>query len=189
MEQTPLMIYGAYGYTGELITQNAVKKGWKPLLAGRNEAKVKALANRFGLEYAVFDVNEKEKLLAALQGKKVLLHCAGPFAHTFKQMINACLQTGTHYLDITGEISVFEGAAAKSEAAKKAGIMLMPGTGFDVVPSDCLAAYLKKQLPGLMGSELIKWNFTKFLVSPDGRPLERYAPTDNPEKILPYLKS
>lgn len=147
MEQTPLLIYGAYGYTGELITQNAVKKGWKPLLAGRNEEKLKLLANRFGLEYAVFDVNEKEKLLAALQDKKVLLHCAGPFAHTFKQMINACIQTGTHYLDITGEIGVFEGAAAKNEAAKKAGIMLMPGTGFDVVPSDCLAAYLKQQLP------------------------------------------
>lgn len=147
MEQTPLLIYGAYGYTGELITQNAVKKGWKPLLAGRNEEKLKALANRLGLEYAVFDVNEKEKLLAALQGKKAVLHCAGPFAHTFKQMINACLQTGTHYLDITGEIGVFEGSAAKNEAAKKAGIMLMPGTGFDVVPSDCLAAYLKQQLP------------------------------------------
>lgn len=147
MEQTPLLIYGAYGYTGELITQNAVKKGWKPLLAGRNEEKLKALANRFGLEYAVFDVTEKEKVIAALKGKKVLLHCAGPFAHTFKQMISACLQTGTHYLDITGEIGVFEGAAAKNEAAKKADIMLMPGTGFDVVPSDCLAAYLKQQLP------------------------------------------
>ncbi|MCG3166105.1 MAG: hypothetical protein POELPBGB_01881 [Bacteroidia bacterium] len=147
MEQTPLLIYGAYGYTGELITQNAVKKGWKPLLAGRNEEKLKVLAGKYGLEYAVFDVNEKEKLVAALTGKKAVLHCAGPFAHTFKQMINACLQTGTHYLDITGEIVVFEGAAAKNEVAKKAGIMLMPGTGFDVVPSDCLAAYLKKQLP------------------------------------------
>jgi len=147
MEQTPLMIYGAYGYTGELITKNAVAKGWKPLLAGRNEEKLKALANRLGLEYVVFDVNEKEKNFAALQGKKVLLHAAGPFAHTFNQMINVCVQTQTHYLDITGEISVFEGTAARSEEAKKAGIMLMPGTGFDVVPSDCMAAYLKKQLP------------------------------------------
>jgi short subunit dehydrogenase-like uncharacterized protein len=146
-EKSGLIIYGAYGFTGELITENAVKKGLKPLLAGRNEEKLRALANRFGLEYAVFDVNEKEKLVAALQGKKVLLHCAGPFAHTYKQMINACLQTQTHYLDITGEIAVFEGAAARSEEARKAGIMLMPGTGFDVVPSDCIAAYLKQQLP------------------------------------------
>jgi len=146
-EKTGLMIYGAYGYTGELITENAVKKGMKPLLAGRNEEKLSAIANRFGLEYVVFDVNEKKKLSACLQNKKVLLHCAGPFAHTYKQMINACLETQTHYLDITGEIAVFEGAAAMNEKAKSAGIMLMPGTGFDVVPSDCLAAYLKQQLP------------------------------------------
>ncbi len=147
MEQTPLVIYGAYGFTGELITENAVKKGWKPLLAGRNEEKLKALASRFGLEYAVFDVNEKEKLLAALQGKKALLNCGGPFSHTYRQMIKACLQTQTHYLDITGEIAVFEGCARKSDEAKKAGIMLLPGTGFDVVPTDCLGAYLKQQLP------------------------------------------
>lgn len=144
---TGLIIYGAYGYTGELITENAVKKGLKPLLAGRNEKKLKPLANRFGLEYVVFDVNEKDKVVAALTGKKVLLHCAGPFAHTYRQMITACLQTQTHYLDITGEIAVFEGLAARKKEAEKAGIMLMPGTGFDVVPSDCMAAYLKQQLP------------------------------------------
>ncbi len=147
MEQTPLVIYGAYGFTGELITENAVKKGWKPLLAGRNEEKLKALALRFGLEYVVFDVNEKEKVVAALQGKKALLNCGGPFSHTYRQMIKACLQTQTHYLDITGEIAVFEGCARKSDEAKKAGIMLLPGTGFDVVPTDCLGAYLKQQLP------------------------------------------
>ena len=146
-EKSQLVIYGAYGYTGELITDNAVKKGLRPLLAGRNEEKLRALADRFGLDYAVFDVNENEKVVPCLQGKTVLLHCAGPFLHTYRQMMNACLQTQTHYLDITGEIEVFEGAAERNDDAKKAGIMLMPGTGFDVVPSDCLAFYLKNQLP------------------------------------------
>lgn len=159
MQQTPLLIYGAYGFTGELITENAVNKGWKPLLAGRNEKKLRALASRFGLEYSVFDVNESEKLIAALSGKKAVLHCAGPFVHTYRQMINACLKTGVHYLDITGEIAVFEGTASLSNEAKQAGIMLMPGTGFDVVPSDCLALYLKEQLPD---ATHLKLAFTSF---------------------------
>lgn len=141
------VIYGAYGFTGELITELAVKKGFKPLLAGRNEEKLRSIANRFELEYAVFDVNEKEKIMACLQDKKLLLHCAGPFAHTYRQMTDACMKTKTHYLDITGELAVFEGSAARNDEAKNNGIMLMPGVGFDVVPSDCLASYLKKQLP------------------------------------------
>jgi short subunit dehydrogenase-like uncharacterized protein len=75
------------------------------------------------------------------------LHCAGPFQYTYLPMSAACLATGTHYLDITGEIEVFEGLAAKNAAAEKAGVMLLPGTGFDVVPTDCLANHLKQRLP------------------------------------------
>ena len=76
-----------------------------------------------------------------------VLHCAGPFAHTSRPMADACLRVGTHYLDITGEAAVFEALAARSAEARAAGVMLLPGTGFDVVPSDCLAAHLKRRLP------------------------------------------
>jgi short subunit dehydrogenase-like uncharacterized protein len=62
-------------------------------------------------------------------------------------MAEACLQAGVHYLDVTGEIAVFEMLARRDEAAKAAGVMLLPGAGFDVVPSDCLAAHLKRRLP------------------------------------------
>jgi short subunit dehydrogenase-like uncharacterized protein len=62
-------------------------------------------------------------------------------------MADACLRHRAHYLDITGEIEVMEALAARAAEARAAGIMLMPGTGFDVVPSDCLAVYLKQQLP------------------------------------------
>ena len=77
----------------------------------------------------------------------VVLHCAGPFSHTAKPMIDACLLTHTHYLDITGEIAVFEMAVTYDAVAKMANVMLLPGVGFDVVPTDCLAAHLKSQLP------------------------------------------
>jgi short subunit dehydrogenase-like uncharacterized protein len=76
-----------------------------------------------------------------------VLHCAGPFAHTAKPMVDACLDKRVHYLDITGEISVFEMLARRDTEAMAAGILLLPGVGFDVVPSDCLAAHLYRRLP------------------------------------------
>jgi len=154
MNQHNFLIYGCYGYTGKLITRFAVEQGFRPTLAGRNGTKVKALAEKYQLDYKVFDLSEKEKFTAALQDVEVLLHCAGPFEHTYRQAIEVCLATKTHYLDITGEVVVFEGAKRYDKKAKDAGIMVMPGTGFDVVPSDCLALYLKEQLPDAHTLEL-----------------------------------
>lgn len=142
-----LLIYGAYGYTGELIVREAIKRGMKPILAGRNAEKVKALADQHHLDFRVFDLNNADEIDAGLTDCKVVLHCAGPFVHTAAPMAEACLRTRTHYLDLTGEIAVFEAMASRNEAAKLAGIMLLPGVGFDVVPSDCLAAMLKADLP------------------------------------------
>jgi short subunit dehydrogenase-like uncharacterized protein len=143
------LIYGANGYTGELVLRYAVERGMKPVIAGRNAEKIEGLARKFGVDFRVFSLDETEKLDAALSGAEVefVLHCAGPFSLTFKQMAEACLRTGKHYTDITGEIEVFESLARLDAEAKKAGIMLMPGVGFDVVPSDCLARHLKNRLP------------------------------------------
>ena len=141
------LIYGANGYTGELITRYAVERGMRPILAGRNEAAIKELAVKHGLEYRVFALDERAKLDAALQEVDMALHCAGPFSITSRPMVEACLRNRRHYTDITGEISVFESCAAVNERAVDAGIMMMPGVGFDVVPSDCLALHLKNRLP------------------------------------------
>lgn len=46
-----------------------------------------------------------------------------------------------------------------------------------------LFSYLKKELPGIMGAGVIKWNFTKFLVNPHGQPVLRFAPITTPESI------
>ncbi len=141
------LIYGANGYTGELITRMAAERGMRPVVAGRNEAAIKELAEKHGLEHRVFSLEETEKLDAALNEAAMVLHCAGPFSLTSRQMGEACLRIGTHYTDITGEIAVFEACAAADQKAKDAGIMVMPGVGFDVVPSDCLARRLKDRLP------------------------------------------
>lgn len=141
------MIYGATGYTGKLVARTAKALGMRPLLAGRNEARLKAIAAQHGFEYQAFDLDEADALDAGLTQVDVVLHIAGPFSQTSQPMLDGCLRTGTHYLDITGEIDVFEACAARDEEAQKAGIMVMPGVGFDVVPSDCLAAHMKARMP------------------------------------------
>jgi short subunit dehydrogenase-like uncharacterized protein len=148
------LLYGANGYTGKLITRLASEYGLSPILAGRNEALIQPLAEEYGLRYLIFDLNDEANLLAALSQVKLVLHAAGPFIHTAKNMVEACLKTGTHYLDITGEISVFEMCKSYNSKALEAGIMIMPGVGFDVVPTDCMALFLKKQMPDATALQL-----------------------------------
>jgi short subunit dehydrogenase-like uncharacterized protein len=142
-----ILLYGATGYTGKLIVDALVAKGIKPLIAGRNAAALHDIAKAHGLNFEAFELNNVQKLESVLSKCKLVIHAAGPFIHTYQLMLDACIKTKTHYLDITGEYQVFEGCAAKDDAAKAAGIMVMPGVGFDVVPSDCLANYLKAKLP------------------------------------------
>jgi short subunit dehydrogenase-like uncharacterized protein len=141
------LVYGAYGYTGELMARFAVEKGLRPILAGRSRERVEAMGKRFGLPTRVFGLDDPSALAAGLEGVGVVIHAAGPFSRTSRPMVDACLLAKTHYLDITGEIEVFEACAARDAEAKRSGVMLMPGTGFDVVPSDCLALHLKERLP------------------------------------------
>jgi len=145
--QMKWMIYGANGYTGELIARDAVRRGLRPVLAGRSRDKVEALARELGLEARVFGLDEPARLLAQIKGHGLVLHCAGPFSATAAPMIEACLRASAHYLDITGEIAVFEHAQSLNERAKAAGSVICPGVGFDVVPTDCVAAALKNALP------------------------------------------
>lgn len=141
------LIYGATGFVGEAIVRLAVKRGMQPIIAARNEAKIQLLADELNLEAYSFNLDDYEALGKVLKKVKLVLHCAGPYMHTYKNMVNACLRNKVHYLDITGEIPVFEAIAALDKEAKKAGIMLLPGSGFDVVPTDCMALYLKEHLP------------------------------------------
>jgi short subunit dehydrogenase-like uncharacterized protein len=147
------MLYGANGYTGELIAARAVATGMKPILAGRREEAIGPLGERLGLPWRVFPLETAAGELAAA-GAKALLLCAGPFSATSAQAVEACLQARAHYVDITGEIAVFEAVHGRDADAKRAGVVLLPGGGFDVVPSDCLAAALARALPGATHLEL-----------------------------------
>lgn len=141
------LIYGASGYTGSLCAEHAVERGLRPIVAGRSRAKVQPLAERLGLDARAFPLDDPARLAEGIAGVAAVLHAAGPFSATARPMAETCLQAGIHYLDITGEIDVFEAMAGFDGRAKAAGVMLLPGAGFDVVPSDCLAAHLKARMP------------------------------------------
>lgn len=141
------MIYGANGYTGELIAREAVKRGLKPVLAGRSHHKVEALASELGLKALGFPLDDVDEVARQINGCTLVLNCAGPFSATAEPMMKACLHAGAHYLDITGEIAVFELAQSLNEEARNANTVLCPGVGFDVIPTDCVAAALKEALP------------------------------------------
>ncbi|MBC7563177.1 MAG: saccharopine dehydrogenase NADP-binding domain-containing protein [Gemmatimonadaceae bacterium] len=143
-----LLIYGANGYTGQLIVAECVRRGMRPILSARRAASLASLAAMYGLETRIATLDDPASLAAALSGVTVVLHAAGPFFRTSAPMVAACLANGAHYLDITGEIVVFEACRAGHAAAKAAGVIVMPGVGFDVVPTDCLAARLHEALTG-----------------------------------------
>ncbi|MHB1261586.1 MAG: saccharopine dehydrogenase family protein [Thermoplasmatota archaeon] len=143
----PWMIYGAYGYTGELIAREAARRGWRPILAGRDPAKLQPLAAELGLPHRVFGLDDVAALREGLQGVALVMHCAGPFSATARPMLDACLAAGVNYLDITGEVDVLEATLARDADAMQAGIVVCPAVGFDVIPTDCVAAALKAALP------------------------------------------
>lgn len=141
------MIYGANGYTGQLMVEEAIKRGYRPVLAGRSRETIEPIAQKYGLPARVFALDKHEAVVMGLRGMELVLHCAGPFSKTSAPMVKACLDVGVHYLDITGEIDVFAHCHALDAEAKQRGIVVLPGSGFDVVPTDCLSAILKLELP------------------------------------------
>jgi Saccharopine dehydrogenase NADP binding domain len=142
-----LMIYGANGYVGEHVSRAAGSSGIEAIVAGRDAAKLGRIASETGLERRAFGLDNPTAIDRALKDVAVVLNCAGPFKYTTEPLVAACLRSRAHYLDITGEIPVFEAIQARDAQAKARGVMLLPGVGFDVVPTDCLALHLKQRLP------------------------------------------
>jgi short subunit dehydrogenase-like uncharacterized protein len=142
-----ILIYGANGYTGALIAEEAARRGLKPILGGRNRDALEELSRQLKLTRRVFELRDGAEILRNLEGVNVVLNCAGPFAATTAPLLEGCIAQKVHYLDITGEIDVFEQCHHEHSRARHAGIVVAPGVGFDVVPTDSLAAMLKRKLP------------------------------------------
>lgn len=146
MNKDQILIYGATGFTAHLLTNEVLKFTKSIILAGRNQESIEKIAKEFKIPFVIFDLQDPKHIQKNLENIQLVINCAGPFKYTFQPMVEACLASGTHYTDITGEIAVFEAIQQYDTKAKEKGIMLMPGCGFDVVPSDCLALKLKNKL-------------------------------------------
>jgi len=147
MSNSTIILYGSYGYTGRIIAEECKAKNLTVILAGRNRESLQKQSEETGYPFEVVEISDSTALTNLLKKGSLVIHCGGPFQYTAKTMADVCLETKTHYTDITGEHEVFELLAGYDQKGKAAGITIMPGTGFDVVPSDCLALHLKNRLP------------------------------------------
>ena len=173
------MIFGANGYAGELITREAVRKGHRPIIAGRNKLVIQALAKELDLEYRVFDLSEN--LIEQFTGMDLVLNCAGPFSQTVKPILDACLEAKCHYLDISGELEVFDYCFHKNNRAQEQGCIVCPGVAFDIVPTEAMAAKLKQLLPD---TDTIKLGFDSKMSLSKGSTITLLEGVGNPKLSL-----
>src|SRR5580692_782503 len=142
------MLYGAAGHTGALIAQHAHERGHRPVLAGRTAPAIAALARRLDLPHQALALDDPDALNAALAGVDLVLNAAGPFLHTAGPLADACLRAGVDYLGIGNELQVFRALYDLDERARQAGITIMPGAGFGVIATNCLARYVSDAVGG-----------------------------------------
>lgn len=171
------LLYGATGFTGRLIADAALKLGLQPILAGRERSRVEPLARALGLEHRVAPLTRGAELQSALRDVGVVLNAAGPFVETAVPLLEVCIEAGVHYLDVSGELDALELVAARGRSALARGVMLLPGAGFDVVPSDCLCAHVARRVPrpralriAVSGLELASPGSSATLAAQLGRP-------------------
>ncbi|QGZ31075.1 saccharopine dehydrogenase family protein [Stutzerimonas stutzeri] len=139
-----LMIYGATGYMGRMAAEYAVAQGLEIVIAGRSHDKLRVLAAQLDVPYRVFTPDARTA--ESLEGIGVLVNFAGPFVQTADALMRACIKAGVDYLDITAEINVYRLAERLGGEAAESGVMLLPGVGWDVVPTDCLAVYVARRV-------------------------------------------
>ncbi len=141
-----LLIYGATGYTAKVFARELVKNNIEPVLAARSESVIH-VAEKFNCENRIFPLDESSTIDKQLRDIHLVANLAGPFHVTQNPLIQSCLNTGTHYIDIAGEVPAMESAFMYDQQANNAGIMIMPGAGFGVVPTDIAAALAHEHLP------------------------------------------
>ena len=141
------LLYGASGYTGRMIAEEAVRRGHRPVLAGRSAERVRPLAESLGLEWRAFGLTDVTAIREAFADCQAVLLTAGPFDLTAPPMIDACLALGIPYADIANEIPIFQLAQQRDAQARARGVALVPGVGFGVVASNCLVRFVAEQVP------------------------------------------
>ena len=142
MKNINIVLYGANGYTAKLFAKYLIEKGIQPILAGRSK-KVEKVGMELNSPIRIFTIDDAAQYLEDVD---VLVNFAGSFSITQDKLIEACLQSKTHYLDIAGEFDEIENAHKYDIQARQAGIVVLPAAGFGVVPTDVAAKIACNQI-------------------------------------------
>ncbi|MBZ9649784.1 saccharopine dehydrogenase NADP-binding domain-containing protein [Sphingobium sp. 3R8] len=135
------MVYGASGYTGRMAAELARAAGLPLVLAARSREPLVHFAEELNVDYRAFDLSDDNAIRAALTDVSVLLNCAGPYMDTAEPLMRAAIGAGVHYLDIAAELDTYRLAEKLDDAARAAGVMLLPGGGGSVAMLGCLAGH------------------------------------------------
>ncbi|XP_041038609.1 saccharopine dehydrogenase a, tandem duplicate 1 [Carcharodon carcharias] len=164
-----LIIFGASGFTGQFVVEEAARVASetdspRPLtwtVAGRNRVKLEGVLERAASalgtpelkskEYVVCDINDPLSLDAMCQQGSVILNCVGPYRFFGEPVVKACIENGTHCVDVSGEPQFLEGMQLKydHQAAEK-GVYIVGSCGFDSIPADMGILYTRNQLKGTL---------------------------------------
>ncbi len=139
----PIAVYGATGYTGKLVAAELAAANADFVISGRNEAKLNALVGelRTGVKALAAPLDDPIALRTLLDDCAAVINCAGPFTLYGEPVLEAAVDTETHYLDTTGEQDYIRVALSKyGPEAEKAGVAVIPTMGFDYVPGDMIAS-------------------------------------------------
>jgi hypothetical protein len=152
-----IAVFGAYGHTARFVIGELQKRGWRPVLSGRDSAKLRLAAKAHaGCDIRVASIEDADSLDRAIAGTVAIINCAGPFAETAPALIDAALRARIHYVDVTGEAlvtaSTFEKYADTSEyasAVRAAGVIVAPSVGFYGALGDLLATVAAGDWPSV----------------------------------------
>lgn len=147
MNLKPWLLYGATGYTGRKIAELAVRRGHRPVLAGRNREKLEQLAHPLDLTVVSFGLEEADRLRSTVADHDLVVNAAAPYDRTAPAFLSAAIDGRTHYLDVAGEFDLLTESYARDTSARDAGIVAVPACAFQVVPSDAIVADLLARAP------------------------------------------
>jgi short subunit dehydrogenase-like uncharacterized protein len=150
----PIAVYGSTGYTGRLVVEELARRGIQGVLSGRDPRKLHALAERTGFEARPATLDDRDALRHAFGDCAAVVNCAGPFTRFGEPVVRAAVETGTHYVDTTGEQTHMRRVYERfDDAARAAEVVLIPAAGFDYVPGDLIARLAARDVEPL--SELV----------------------------------
>jgi hypothetical protein len=167
----PILLYGATGRAASLILDLARDRGVPLILGGRDETRLETVAARLGLEARHFDLETPSTIDACLEGVGVVLNCAGPFALTALPLVEGCLRTRTHYVDLTDDAPTLAAIAARGDEAAARGVMLLPSAGFASAAPESVALLISHLAPSVNRLDLILCGGRELSRPLDPRPL------------------